>query len=195
VEGELAHQNIKDRYYGVNDPVAQKLLTKADVQLSSVKPPDDSEITTLWLGGVTSVITEEDIRDVFYGFGEICSIKVVPKSNCAFVTYTTREGAEKATEKLGNRPSVKGLVLKMSWGKPHVLEDLEGKKQGQEDSEGTTTTTQAGGYTYGSYNFQQSYLPVSGSDSSQTYKPYYPSMDPSQLGSRNPDHRPAAGES
>lgn len=29
-EGELAHQNIKDRYYGNNDPVARKMLRKLD---------------------------------------------------------------------------------------------------------------------------------------------------------------------
>nr|GEW59884.1 zinc finger CCCH domain-containing protein 49-like [Tanacetum cinerariifolium] len=29
VSGELSQQNIKDRYYGVNDPVAVKLLNKA----------------------------------------------------------------------------------------------------------------------------------------------------------------------
>ena len=28
--GELADQNIRDRYYGVNDPVAKKLLARAE---------------------------------------------------------------------------------------------------------------------------------------------------------------------
>jgi hypothetical protein len=29
ITGELADQNIKDRYYGVNDPVANKMLNRA----------------------------------------------------------------------------------------------------------------------------------------------------------------------
>jgi pre-mRNA-splicing factor RBM22/SLT11 len=28
--GDLADQNIKDRYYGVNDPVARKMLNRVD---------------------------------------------------------------------------------------------------------------------------------------------------------------------
>jgi len=191
VEGELAHQNIKDRYYGVDDPVAQKLLTKADVQLSSVKPPNDSEITTLWLGGLTPAILEDDLRDKFYGYGEISAIRLVYKSNCAFITYTTREGAEKACEKLGNRINIKGTDLKLSWGKPHTALSAD-------DSQTTTTKTDS---SYGSYEtgygaasataYPLSYDPSAYPPS----RPLYPSMDPSQMGSRNPDHRPAAGES
>lgn len=32
VTGELANQNIKDRFYGVNDPVAKKMLREHDVR-------------------------------------------------------------------------------------------------------------------------------------------------------------------
>ena len=35
-------------------------------------------------------------RDHFYQFGEICNLHIMPKQKCAFVTYTTREAAEKA---------------------------------------------------------------------------------------------------
>lgn len=44
-------------------------------------------IMTLYIGGLTPEITEDDIRDKFYLFGEIRGIRVVQKSNCAFVTY------------------------------------------------------------------------------------------------------------
>eukprot|EP01099_Mayorella_cantabrigiensis_P003458 TRINITY_DN2658_c0_g2_i1.p1 TRINITY_DN2658_c0_g2~~TRINITY_DN2658_c0_g2_i1.p1 ORF type:complete len:421 (-),score=61.16 TRINITY_DN2658_c0_g2_i1:135-1316(-) len=198
VEGELAHQNIKDRYYGVNDPVAQKLLNKADVQLTSVKPPDDNQITTLWIGGVTPVISEEDLRDKFYGFGELSSIRVVHKSNCAFITYTTREAAEKATEKFGNRFNLKGVDMRISWGKPQNLDDHDQKRQGS-DADGSTTTSS--GYDgYYNYNYNYNY-PSNTTDSTTTTttqappRPFYPSMDPSQMGSRNPDYKPTAGES
>ncbi|GFZ01652.1 CCCH-type zinc fingerfamily protein with RNA-binding domain-containing protein [Actinidia rufa] len=39
---------------------------------------------------------------------------------CAFVTYTTREGAEKAAEELSNKLVVKGLRLKLMWGRPQA---------------------------------------------------------------------------
>ncbi|OMO74049.1 Zinc finger, CCCH-type [Corchorus capsularis] len=51
VIGELSQQNIKDRYYGVNDPVALKLLKKAG-EMPCLEPPEDESIITLYVGGI-----------------------------------------------------------------------------------------------------------------------------------------------
>ncbi|KAI0491932.1 hypothetical protein KFK09_026195 [Dendrobium nobile] len=117
--GELSQQNIKDRYYGVNDPVALKLLGKAG-EMPSLSPPDDESIKTLYVGGLDARITEQDLRDHFYAHGEIESIRMVSQRACAFVSYTNREGAEKAAEELSNKLVIKGLRLKLMWGKPQV---------------------------------------------------------------------------
>jgi pre-mRNA-splicing factor RBM22/SLT11 len=61
VEGELAHQNIKDRYYGVNDPVAKKMLNRVK-EKATLHTPSDKDIKTLYIGNVDSRITEEDLR-------------------------------------------------------------------------------------------------------------------------------------
>ncbi|KAK2966102.1 hypothetical protein RJ640_025598 [Escallonia rubra] len=119
VTGELSQQNIKDRYYGVNDPVAMKLLNKAG-EMPSLEPPDDESIRTLYVGGLDARITEQDLRDQFYAQGEIESVKMVLQRACAFVTYTTREGAEKAAEELSNKLVIKGLRLKLMWGRPQA---------------------------------------------------------------------------
>uniref|UniRef100_A0A0E0DXQ8 C3H1-type domain-containing protein n=1 Tax=Oryza meridionalis TaxID=40149 RepID=A0A0E0DXQ8_9ORYZ len=129
--GELSQQNIKDRYYGVNDPVALKLLGKAG-EMPSLTPPDDESIRTLYIGGLNNRITEQDLRDQFYAHGEIESIRMVLQRACAFVTYTTREGAEKAAEELANKLVIKGIRLKLMWGKPQAPkpEDDEAGRQG-----------------------------------------------------------------
>ncbi|KAM7482119.1 hypothetical protein LguiB_006702 [Lonicera macranthoides] len=119
VTGELSQQNIKDRYYGVNDPVALKLLNKAG-EMPSLEPPEDESIRTLYVGGLDARITEQDLRDNFYAHGEIESVKMVLQRACAFVTYTTREGAEKAAEDLSNKLVIKGLRLKLMWGRPQA---------------------------------------------------------------------------
>ncbi|KAL3515709.1 hypothetical protein ACH5RR_022611 [Cinchona calisaya] len=119
VTGELSQQNIKDRYYGVNDPVAMKLLNKAG-EMPSLEPPEDENIRTLYVGGLDARITEQDLRDHFYAHGEIESIKMVLQRACAFVAYTTREGAEKAAEELVNKLVIKGLRLKLLWGRPQA---------------------------------------------------------------------------
>ncbi|KAJ4824060.1 hypothetical protein Tsubulata_000904 [Turnera subulata] len=119
VTGELSQQNIKDRYYGVNDPVALKLLNKAG-DMPSLEPPEDESIKTLYIGGLDARISEQDLRDQFYAHGEIESIKMVPQRAIAFVTYTTREGAEKAAEELSNKLVIKSLRLKLMWGRPQA---------------------------------------------------------------------------
>merc|ERR1712002_1319513 len=72
----LADQNIKDRFYGSNDPVAAKLLNRAQA-MPSLRPPEDQSVTTLYVGGIVDEsITEKDLRDHFYQFGEIRSINL-----------------------------------------------------------------------------------------------------------------------
>ncbi|KAF8402854.1 hypothetical protein HHK36_010945 [Tetracentron sinense] len=117
MNGELSQQNIKDRYYGVNDPVAHKLLNKAG-EMPSLVAPEDESIKTLYVGGLDARVTEQDLRDYFYAHGEIESVRMVLQRACAFVTYTTREGAEKAAGELLNKLVIKGLRLKLMWGKP-----------------------------------------------------------------------------
>lgn len=76
----LADQNIKDRYYGINDPVADKLLKRAST-MPRLDPPDDKTITTLYVGGLGDTITESDLRCVgafaciFYALGGNLSFK------------------------------------------------------------------------------------------------------------------------
>ena len=109
-----------DRFYGTKDPVADKLLKRAE-SLPSIKPPDDKTITTLWVrffsarlnlsvlqvGGVTSEIKEDDLQQYFYQFGEIATINIVEKNCCAFVQFTKRESAEHAATKCYGRLDMK----------------------------------------------------------------------------------------
>ncbi|KAI8093569.1 uncharacterized protein BX664DRAFT_295391 [Halteromyces radiatus] len=116
---ELSRQNIKDRYRGINDPVAKKILSKTTNMRSSLAPPEDKSVTTLFITGVEPKITQEDIKGFFYAFGEIKSIIVIHKSKCAFVNFVTRTSAELAAEKIASV----GLVLldtplRVTWGKP-----------------------------------------------------------------------------
>lgn len=96
-----------------------KLLNMAG-DMPSLNPPEDESIKTLYVGGLDARVTEQDLKDNFYAHGEIESVRLVPQRACAFVTYTTREGAEKAAEELSNKLIVKGLRLKLMWGKPQA---------------------------------------------------------------------------
>ncbi|XP_065845132.1 pre-mRNA-splicing factor RBM22-like [Oscarella lobularis] len=112
----LAHQNIRDRYHGVNDPVAEKLLRRVRA-LPHLEVPEDATITTLYVGSLPNSVTEKVLRDHFYQFGEIQGISIVPRQNCAFLTYTTRDAAERAAEATFNKLVINGSRVKILWGK------------------------------------------------------------------------------
>jgi len=49
---------IKERYHGINDPIAAKILSKIKERSKVPDPPEDLTITTLFIGGVTDEIDE-----------------------------------------------------------------------------------------------------------------------------------------
>uniref|UniRef100_A0A1Q3F1B3 Pre-mRNA-splicing factor RBM22 n=1 Tax=Culex tarsalis TaxID=7177 RepID=A0A1Q3F1B3_CULTA len=110
----LSEQNIRDRYYGRNDPVADKLMKRA-ASIPTLDPPEDKTITTLYVGNLGEHITEVDIRDNFYHYGEIRSVSLVPRQQCAFVQYTKRSAAELAAEKTFNKLVLGGKKLTIKW--------------------------------------------------------------------------------
>ena len=127
----LADQNIKDRYYGINDPVADKLLRRAAdaIEQEAVKPPEDKTITTLYVGGMGDAVGEEDLKNHFYQFGEIRSVHMVSERNCAFVQFTKRSEAELAAQRSAGRLMLKGKRLVVRWGKSQgsAKKDTEAK--------------------------------------------------------------------
>ncbi|KAJ1522369.1 hypothetical protein ONE63_002659 [Megalurothrips usitatus] len=112
----LADQNIKDRYYGTNDPVADKLMRRAD-QMPKLEPPEDRSITTLYIGNLGEKLGEKELRDHFYQYGEIRAITVVARQQCAFVQFTTRGAAEVAAERTFNKLILGGRRLTIKWGR------------------------------------------------------------------------------
>ncbi|KAJ4754694.1 Pre-mRNA-splicing factor RBM22 [Rhynchospora pubera] len=194
--GELSQQNIKDRYYGVNDPVALKLLSKAG-EMPSLQPPDDETVRTLYIGGLDARISEQDLRDQFYVHGEIESVRMVLQRACAFVTYTTREAAEKAAEELANKLVIKGVRLKLMWGRPQQMQP--------KPDEGRPGTVMHGGMLPRAVISQQhgdqpAVAPPPQPQPQQGYnyfnipeRVHYPSMDPQRMGAVIPSQE--AGES
>ena len=133
-DASLRTQNIKDRYNGTNDPVAEKMLRRAgggdnasgggaggggdsDPLLAF---PQDSTVTTLYVGGLDERVEEADLRMGLSPFGDLASVRLVRDRKCAFATFAQRSGAEDAARALASGPGlvVHGLRLKVMWGKP-----------------------------------------------------------------------------
>ena len=127
----LSDQNLKDRYFGSNDPVAAKLMKKIN-EIPKPIPPDDKTITTLYIGNVGDRIIEQDLKDYFYQFGEIRSISIVRKQNCAFITFTSRKDCEAAIEKSFQKLLIQEQKLAVRWGKP-IAKRQRGEADDDED--------------------------------------------------------------
>lgn len=88
---------------------------------SSNPPPNiqsyaDPSNTTVFVGGLSSEVTEHTLFTLFKQFGLIQQVKIPPGKNCGFVKYATREEAEEAIA------SMQGFVIggnrvRLSWGR------------------------------------------------------------------------------
>lgn len=122
----LAQQNMRDRFNGVDDPVANKMLSKMSDR-SRIRQPADDTITTVWVGGVdASKISDGDLRDVFYHFGEVRLVKMLPEKSCAFVEFVTHEQAEAAIKRKHGNCIVRGISLAVNWANRGKHGGIEG---------------------------------------------------------------------
>ncbi|EOA12783.1 hypothetical protein CARUB_v100264670mg, partial [Capsella rubella] len=76
----------------------------------------DSLNTTIFVGGLDSSVTDEDLRQPFAGFGEIVSVKIPIGRGCGFIQFVNRENAEEALEKL-NGSMIGKQTVRLSWGR------------------------------------------------------------------------------
>ena len=92
---------------------------------ADILPPADPNITSLFVTGVEDDLPEHAIRAFFAPFGTIRSIICSHRSHCAFINYVDRESAEKAAEHCQGRAVVQGCPLRVQWGKPKPLDNLD----------------------------------------------------------------------
>jgi len=116
-------QGIKNRYYGVNDPLAEKMLRRLGEKTSFPEPPTDPKAKTLFVGGVGSLVSREEIAQVFEKYGEIQNIKVIREKSIAFIEFKERAAAERTMEILYGKVHLGGQKVFLNWAKPHEEND------------------------------------------------------------------------
>ena len=137
----MSKQNTKDRFYGTNDPVANKVLGRQRRKEQAEKKIDadgyDKARATLYLRFQGDPpypnLTEEDIRDQFYSFGEIVSVRIQVDKGQTFVEYTQPEATELAIASM-NRKSLLEREIQVKWARAPKRGDGEAPKRGDEES-------------------------------------------------------------
>ncbi|KAK2465914.1 hypothetical protein APHAL10511_001555 [Amanita phalloides] len=81
-------------------------------QLTSTDPYN----TTVFVGGLSPLISEETLRTFFAPFGDIHYVKVPAGKHCGFVQFVRKADAERAIEKMQGFP-IGGSRIRLSWGR------------------------------------------------------------------------------
>ncbi|KAI5952709.1 NGR1 [Candida jiufengensis] len=76
----------------------------------------DPNNTTVFVGGLSSEVTEATLFTLFKPFGIIQQIKIPPGKNCGFVKYSTREEAEETIAAMQGF-IIGGNRVRLSWGR------------------------------------------------------------------------------
>ena len=94
-------------------------------QAQDILPPADRNITSLFITGVEDDLPEHDIRNHFTNFGALRSLVCSHRSHCAFVNYMDRDSAEAAAAACQGKTIVKGVPLRVQWGRPKPLDNMD----------------------------------------------------------------------
>lgn len=76
----------------------------------------DPNNTTVFVGGLSGYVTEDELRSFFQVFGEITYVKIPPGKGCGFVQFVQRHAAEMAINQMQGYP-IGNSRVRLSWGR------------------------------------------------------------------------------
>ena len=127
----LSKQNTKDRFHGSNDPAAAKLWARLKAKEAEEQKKNGNENgdiddgyerakATLYLrfkgDPPYPQLSDDAIRDLFYSFGEIASLRVQVDRGQAFLEYTQAEATELAIASMNQKPLL-GRTILVAWAR------------------------------------------------------------------------------
>ncbi|CAK8577521.1 unnamed protein product [Lathyrus sativus] len=108
----------------------------------------DSNNTTIFVGGLDSEISDEDLRQPFLQYGDVVSVKIPIGKGCGFVQLADRKNAEEAIQGL-NGTVIGKQTVRLSWGR-----SPGNKHWRNNDSNGNHYGGQGyGGHGYGGHGY------------------------------------------
>lgn len=98
------------------------VYTRSDIRQSAprilpVVKPVSSTLYPVWVGNITSRITEEVLRSQFTVFGAIHSLRILYSRTCAFINFTSKDAAESAFRALQGR-NIEGTTFVLQLRNP-----------------------------------------------------------------------------
>ncbi|KAK0577937.1 hypothetical protein LWI29_002571 [Acer saccharum] len=97
----------------------QQQYPKASYQSSQgqgIQSDNDPNNTTVFVGNLDSVVTDDHLREIFSQFGQLQHVKIPAGKRCGFVQFADRSCAEEALRML-NGTTLGGQNIRLSWGR------------------------------------------------------------------------------
>ncbi|CCF58130.1 hypothetical protein KAFR_0D04830 [Kazachstania africana CBS 2517] len=99
-----------------NTPMNQSQFMYPVQQQPTLNHFTDPNNTTVFVGGLSSLVTEDELREYFKPFGTIVYVKIPVGKGCGFVQYIDRVSAENAISKMQGFP-IANSRIRLSWGR------------------------------------------------------------------------------
>eukprot|EP00890_Picochlorum_soloecismus_P004348 jgi/Picsp_1/4914/NSC_02278-R1_protein len=109
---------LSNRPIRVSLATAKKNAILAQQSLMTQPHPSDLDPTntTLFIGGLSSQVVEEQLRALFSQFGDIIYVKIPQGKGCGFVQFVLRAAAEHAMAAMNGR-ILGNSAMRISWGR------------------------------------------------------------------------------
>ncbi|KAK6917310.1 RNA recognition motif domain, partial [Dillenia turbinata] len=97
--------------------VGGQQYTKASYQNNQDSQSEsDPNNTTIFVGGLDSNVTDDQLNQLFSKYGELVHVKIPQGKRCGFVQFADRSCAEEALRMLNGTP-LGGQNIRLSWGR------------------------------------------------------------------------------
>ncbi|EPB81667.1 hypothetical protein HMPREF1544_11612 [Mucor circinelloides 1006PhL] len=97
-------------------PKNSRILTSTSSSSLLQRLPAENVNTTVFVGGLSCPLKEEELRQYFEIFGDIIYVKIPPGKGCGFVQFVSGQSAEMAIEQM-NGYQIGSSRIRLSWGK------------------------------------------------------------------------------
>ncbi|KAI1796035.1 hypothetical protein LXA43DRAFT_988055 [Ganoderma leucocontextum] len=119
---QQANEQLTAQRYNLSEE-SWKHHAQARAILSNLIGPNGEQLTssdpyntTVFVGGLSPLISEDTLRTFFAPFGEIHYVKVPVGKHCGFVQFVRKPDAERSIEKMQGFP-IGGSRIRLSWGR------------------------------------------------------------------------------
>jgi RNA recognition motif-containing protein len=115
---EMNGHFLSNRPIRVSLATARKNALPGGTAIPQLPHPSDFDPTntTLFIGGLSSQVSEDQLRAVFARFGDIIYVKIPQGKGCGFVQFVLRTSAERAMMSM-NGQVLGNSAIRISWGR------------------------------------------------------------------------------